>query len=97
MGFGWDRIENVFWRIFHGELEGCQPKHICMVIGINNIGDKEEDIANGVVALARLIRQRQPEAKLHVIKIYPAKAMKKRSKGQTTLLKSFCHWTPTQT
>ena len=75
MGFGWDRIENVFWRIFHGELEGCHPKHICLTIGINNIniGDKDEDVANGVVALARLIRQRQPEALLHVIKIYPAK------------------------
>ena len=74
MGFGWDRIENVYWRIFHGELEGCQLKHICLLIGVNNIGiDSEEKIADGVVALAGLIRARQPQAKLHVIKIYPAK------------------------
>lgn len=73
MGFGWDRIENVFWRIYHGELEGCEPKHICLLIGINNYADKEEDIAQGVVDLAKLIRERQPEARLHVIKIYPAK------------------------
>ena len=75
MGFGWDRIENVYWRIFHGELEGCHPKHICLLIGVNNINnhDSEEDVANGIVSLAKLIRERQPEAKLHVIKIYPAK------------------------
>ena len=72
MGFGWDRIENVYWRIFHGELEGCSPKQICLLIGVNNIGDTEEDISNGVVALAGLIRERQPQAKLHVLKIYPA-------------------------
>lgn len=78
MGFGWDRIENVFWRIHHGELEGCHPKHICMVIGINNYGDTEEDISSGVVELAKLIRQRQPEAQLHVIKIYPAKGREEK-------------------
>ncbi len=87
MGFGWDRIENVFWRIFHGELEGCHPKHICMTIGVNNIDrDKETDIANGVVALARLIRQRQPEAKLHVIKIYPAKGREEKIKRTNDLI-----------
>ena len=73
MGFGWDRIENVFWRIYHGELEGCAPKHICLLIGINNYADKPEDIAQGIADLATLIRKRQPQAKLHVIKIYPAR------------------------
>lgn len=78
MGFGWDRIENVFWRIYHGELEGCHPKHICLLIGINNSGDKEEDIAQGVCNLAKLIRERQPEARLHVLKIYPAKGREEK-------------------
>lgn len=73
MGSGWDRIENVYWRIFHGELEGCSPKHICLLIGINNYADKEADIAQGVADLAQLIRQRQPQAQLHVLKIYPAR------------------------
>ena len=78
MGFGWDRIENVFWRIYHGELEGCSPKHICLLIGINNYADKEEDIAQGVADLARLIRERQPQAQLHVLKIYPARNREKK-------------------
>lgn len=75
MGFGWDRIENVFWRIYHGEFEGCSPEHIFLLIGINNLanGDKEEDVARGIVDLAAAIHARQPQAKLHVIEIYPAK------------------------
>jgi len=28
MGFGWDRTENLLWRIQHGELEGVSPKLI---------------------------------------------------------------------
>lgn len=80
MGFGWDRIENVFWRIHHGELEGCSPKHICLLIGVNNLfyGDSDEDISDGIVALAKIIRERQPNAKLHVIKDYPAAGQEER-------------------
>lgn len=88
MGFGWDRIENVFWRIFHGELEGCHPKHICLLIGINNLynNDSEEDVADGIVALARLIRERQPEALLHVLKIYPTKNLPEKVKRTNALI-----------
>ncbi|MEJ7588677.1 MAG: SGNH/GDSL hydrolase family protein [Ferruginibacter sp.] len=32
MGFGWDRIENVLWRIYHGELDSISPKHIVLMI-----------------------------------------------------------------
>ena len=78
MGFGWDRIENVYWRIFHGELEGCAPKHICLLIGINNSDDAADDIAAGVSRLVRLIRQRQPGARLHVLKLLPARGREQK-------------------
>ena len=78
MGFGWDRIENVFWRIYHGELEGCKPKHICLLIGINNYYvNTPEQIAQGICDLAQLIRKRQPQAQLHVLKVYPARGRDK--------------------
>lgn len=78
MGFGWDRIENVFWRIYHGELEGCKPKHICLLIGINNYYvNTPEQIAQGICDLAQLIRERQPQAQLHVLKVYPARGRDK--------------------
>lgn len=78
MGFGCDFIENVYWRIFHGELEGCTPRHICLLIGINNGKDPAEDVAQGVAALAGLIRSRQPQARLHVLKVYPARGLEER-------------------
>ena len=80
MGFGSDRIENVYWRIFHGELEGCSPSTICLQIGINNLlnGESEDEIADGIVALADLIRKRQPQARLCVLKIYPCRGLEEK-------------------
>lgn len=89
MGFGSDRIENVFWRIFHGELEGCTPQHICLHIGANNvlIGEDEEKVAEGIVALVGLIRQRQPQARLYVFTLYPAQGHEERMARVNDLLK----------
>lgn len=95
MGFGWDRIENVFWRINHGELEGCSPRDIFLLIGINNInnGDSEADVAGGIVRLAKAIHARQPQARLHVLKIYPAKGREEKVARTNALLEQ---WLPTQ-
>ncbi len=93
MGFGWDRIENVFWRIYHGELEGCSPEYIFLLIGINNInnGDKEEDVARGIVDLASAIHARQPQAVLHVVEIYPAKGLEAKVERTNALVRE---WLP---
>ncbi len=91
MGFSSDRIENVYWRIFHGELEGCTPRHICLLIGINNWKDKPEEVAQGVVDLAALIRSRQPQAKLHVLKIYPARNLEEWAADTNRLIEAKLH------
>jgi lysophospholipase L1-like esterase len=89
MGFGWDRIENVFWRIYHGELDECHPKQICMMIGTNNLGlNTNEEIVEGILGLVRLVHERQPQARLHVIKIYPRRNMEKRVAELNDLLAS---------
>ena len=73
MGFGSDRLENIFWRLYHGELDGCQPEHIFMNVGINNCDCRPDSVARGILSMIRLVRKKQPQASLHWIKIYPAK------------------------
>lgn len=72
MGFGWDRIENVAWRIYNDELDDCHPDDIFLMLGTNNIGfESDSDIADGVAWTVNLIRQKQPQARIHVELIYP--------------------------
>ena len=38
MGCGFDRIENMLWRVYHDELDGFTADNIYMMVGTNNIG-----------------------------------------------------------
>lgn len=74
MGMGYDRIENLLWRVYHGALEGYQPKKIIVTIGINNIFDGSGDqIPDGIATLIDAIRERQPRAELVINAIFPAR------------------------
>ena len=79
LGFGWDKIENVLWRIYHVELDGYEAKNIFMLIGTNNLQfNTDHEIIEGIVFTAKAIRERQPSAKLHVIGILPRKGQEQR-------------------
>lgn len=72
MGLGWDRIENVLWRIYHGEIDDFTADNIYMMIGTNNIGiSSEEEILAGIEHLVSAIRVRRPEADLTLVGIFP--------------------------
>jgi len=89
MGFGWDRIENIFWRIYHGELDDCHPKTIILLAGTNNVGiNTNEQIVDGIIGLAKLIRERQPQAKLLVMKVYPCAGQEECISALNNLLES---------
>src|SRR5581483_10812370 len=61
LGFGWDRVENVLWRVYHGEFDGYKAKKILITIGTNNIGfNTDEEIVQGIQYLIQAIQLRQP-------------------------------------
>ena len=79
MGFGWDRIENVLWRVYHGELDGIAPKQIVLMIGTNNLQlNTNEEILQGLQFLIKAIRVKQPEAGILMMGIFPRRAMEER-------------------
>lgn len=72
LGFGWDRIENVLWRVYHGELSGYDADEIVLMIGTNNLGiNTKEEIVEGLEFLLEQIKIRQPNAKIKVIGLLP--------------------------
>ncbi len=77
--FGWgaDKIENILWRLEHGELDGVHPKVIVILAGTNNVGPqaaddaKIADITRGLRALVDLCRTKAPRATIVLTAIFP--------------------------
>lgn len=71
-GIGGDRTQHVLWRIQNGELDGIKPKVVVLMIGTNNTGDDSaEQIADGVTAIVKTIRQRSPSTKVMLLAVFP--------------------------
>jgi lysophospholipase L1-like esterase len=90
LGFGWDRVENVLWRVYHGEFDGYKAKKILITIGTNNIGiNTDEEIIGGIKYLIGAIRQHQQSAEIVLSGIYPRRNSEQRvavlNKGLATL------------
>jgi len=72
MGFGWDRIENVLWRIFHGCLDGWEAEDVLILIGTNNVYFQDgEGISSGINQIVDAVRLRQPKARIWVCGLLP--------------------------
>lgn len=79
MGYGWDRIENVLWRVYHGELDGYSPAQIVIMIGTNNLQfNTDSEIADGLGFLVRAMQARQPNAEILLIGLLPRRQMEPR-------------------
>jgi lysophospholipase L1-like esterase len=79
MGFGWDRIENVLWRVYHGGLDNILPKQIVLMIGTNNLQlNTNAEIAAGLHFLIRAIQAKQPKARILLMGIFPRRNMEER-------------------
>ncbi len=83
MGFGWDRTQNVLWRLENGEFEGIQPKVAVLLIGTNNLTGTENarenspaEIAEGIEAICETIHAKAPECRILLLGVLPRSPVK---------------------
>jgi lysophospholipase L1-like esterase len=78
-GFGWDRIENVLWRVYHDELDGYHAREVVMLIGTNNLQlNTDSEIIEGLKMLVQAIQYRQPTAKILLLGLLPRRHLEDR-------------------
>ena len=88
-GFGWDRIENVLWRVYHGELDHFTGKNIVLMIGTNNLGiNPDNEIIEGLEFLINAIKTRKPKARIIMVGILPRKKMEEQVKNINAKIKT---------
>jgi lysophospholipase L1-like esterase len=78
MGFGWDRTQNVLWRLRQGEFDGLHPQWVVLAIGTNNLTGTDharastpQEIVEGIDAICKEISQRSPESHVVLMAIFP--------------------------
>ena len=78
MGFGWDRTQNVLWRLDHGEFDGLKPRVLILNIGTNNTSDTPnarsntpEEIAAAVRDICCRILGKSPETRIILMAVFP--------------------------
>ncbi|NML39654.1 alpha/beta hydrolase fold domain-containing protein [Chitinophaga sp. G-6-1-13] len=78
LGFGWDRTQNVLWRLDHGQLDGLHPRTVVVLIGTNNTSQTNNarantpsEIVEGIAAVCGRIRSKVPQAKIVLMAVFP--------------------------
>lgn len=78
LGFGWDRTQNVLWRLDHGELDGLHPRTVVIDIGTNNTSQTNNakmntatEIVEGIRSVCMRVRSKLPGAKIILMAVFP--------------------------
>jgi lysophospholipase L1-like esterase len=72
LGYGWDRTENVLWRLTHGEFDNVTPRVVVVMIGTNNVTlNTPEEIGLGITAICHEIHRRSPSSRILLLGIFP--------------------------
>jgi lysophospholipase L1-like esterase len=78
LGFGWDRTQNVLWRLDRGELDGLHPRTVVIHIGTNNTSQTEHarqntpaEIVAGIAAICGRVRSKTPGARIVLMQVMP--------------------------
>lgn len=78
LGYGWDRTQNVLYRIQEGELDGLIPRLVVVHIGTNNLAASKNARANTPAEIAEAIRlivdrvqEKCPDAHIALMAVFP--------------------------
>lgn len=81
IGISGDRTQHVLWRLDHGNVDGLAkpakghaPKLVVLMIGTNNSNGNDntaEEIADGIKAIVKELRDKLPETKVLMLAIFP--------------------------
>jgi lysophospholipase L1-like esterase len=78
MGFGWDRTQNVLWRLDHGEMDGLRPRLVVLNIGTNNFtatpnahANSPGEIAEAIGLVCGRIQALAPGSRIIVMGVFP--------------------------
>lgn len=68
-----DRTQHLLWRLQQGQLNSMHPKMVLLMIGTNNLGNKEspEDTIAGVQAVVEEYRKLCSDADIYVLGLLP--------------------------
>ncbi len=78
LGFGWDRTQNVLWRLRHGELDHLHPQWIVLNIGTNNFvgtanarASTPEETVEAIAAICDELHRRSATSRILLMSIFP--------------------------
>lgn len=71
LGISGDCTQHVLWRLDNGNIQGISPKVAVIMIGTNNSNDKAEEIAAGIEAIVKKLREKLPQTKVLLLAIFP--------------------------
>jgi beta-glucosidase len=79
MGYGFDRTQNVIWRLENGELRNIKPELVIVLIGINNFATTKkfkantpEETADGIRKILDLVNKFSPKSKILLLGTLPS-------------------------
>jgi lysophospholipase L1-like esterase len=71
-GIGGDTCQNIIYRITNGELDDYKAKAIMLMIGTNNTRSYSgEEIGGAVTKIVNIMKEKQPQAKILLLAIFP--------------------------
>ena len=78
LGYGWDRTQNVLWRLANGEFANQSPRLVVLMIGTNNLSSSNnytastpEQTVEGIQAVCAAIAAAAPASHILLMAVLP--------------------------